>query len=502
MITSTPTSKRNVWIIVIAISFIFAGCPIEPEEDQKNSPDNIAPTISSKSPSNDADSTSISPTIIIIFSEKMDPSTINGTNITLKDSIGNSIGGTVSLSNNTATFNPSNDLNFSTTYTVTVGTGVKDSAGNALGAASSWVFTTQNPYPVSITTGSHHSCALLSDSTVKCWGMNIYGQLGDGTTTDRTTPVSVQSLSSVAKIASKAVHTCAVLSDQSARCWGYSSFGQLGDGSSYPTVYKSTPVELLHDRRILDISLGGALTCAVLKDYSVICWGYNGDQSFIGTSTHPPSASSIAVGDYHSCAGLSDGTAKCWGSNGFGQLGDGTLTNKVNATTVLGLTSVSKLSLGADHSCALLSDQTVWCWGVNHIGQLGTGNLNHRSTANKLSSLSSVSQIATGYHHNCVILNDQTIRCWGDNYHGQLGNGKSGGSDTNSDATDTYDADIDSNTPLQVPSLTNVIEVSCGWHHTCVLLSDRTVKCWGRNLNGQLGNGTTTDSSVPVTVQF
>ena len=204
----------------------------------------------------------------------------------------------------------------------------------------------------------------------------------------------------------------------------------------------------------------------------------------------------------HSCAVLSDGTAKCWGSNGSGQLGDGTLINKVNATTVLGLTSISTMGLGSVHSCALLSDQTVWCWGVNHIGQLGTSNLNHRSTATKLSSLSSVSKIATGYHHNCVILTDKTLKCWGDNYYGQLGNGKSGGSDTNSDATDTYDADIDSNTPLQVPSLTNVIEVSCGWHHTCVLLSDRTIKCWGRNLNGQLGNGTTTNSSVPVTVQF
>ena len=508
--------------------FITGGCTEgsgSASENQYVTPDNNAPTISSPSSSGATD-VSVSADITVPFSEAMDSSTINSTNITVVDGSGNAVSGVWSYSGITATFNPSSDLSYSTTYTVTVGTGVKDRAGNALGSASSWGFTTQNPYPVSITAGGHHTCALLSDSTVKCWGMNIYGQLGDGTTTERTSPVSVQSLSSVTKIASKNVHTCAVLSDQSARCWGYSSFGQLGDGSSYPTAYKSSPVEPLYDRKFLQISLGNVHTCAIVSDYSAECWGWNlsgqiGNMSTtkvtsptavysLGTNNHPPSVSAIAVGDVHSCAVLSDGTAKCWGDNGYGRLGDGTSTQRTiptsvlyhNSNTLSVLPSIAALSLGTNHSCALMSDQTVNCWGRNNLGQLGNGTVNNSSIATKLPSLSFVSKIATGYHHNCVILTDKTLKCWGDNYYGQLGNGKSGGSDTNSDATDTYDADIESNTPLQVPSLTNVIEVSCGWHHTCVLLSDRTVKCWGRNLNGQLGNGTTTNSSVPVTVQF
>ena len=174
----------------------------------------------------------------------------------------------------------------------------------------------------SIALGDRHSCALLTNGTMKCWGSNYYGQLGDGTYTDRTTPFCVTGGTQ---------HSCAVLTNGTMKCWGRNNHGQLGDGT---TTDSTTPV-----------GVSGITT-----------------------------ARSIALGDRHSCALLTDGTMKCWGSNYYGQLGDGTTNDRSTPVVVSGITNATSIALGDRHSCALLTNDTMKCWGSNYYGQLGDGS--------------------------------------------------------------------------------------------------------------------------------
>ena len=248
------------WIVALGILLIF-GCADVPQDKQfaagcsessdsggenvylppspsPSTPDTTAPTVSSP-PTSGATSVSISNDIIVPFSESMDSSTINSTNITVIDNSSNVVSGVWTYSGTTATFNPSSNLNYRTTYTVTVGTGVKDSAGNNLGSILSWSFGTLAPYPTAVTAGFYHTCAVLADNSVKCWGYNLSGQLGDGTTSDNTNPVSVSGISTATAVTAGRFHTCALLADNSVKCWGRNNEGQLGDGT---TTNRSTPV--------------------------------------------------------------------------------------------------------------------------------------------------------------------------------------------------------------------------------------------------------------------
>jgi len=192
-----------------------------------------------------------------------------------------------------------------------------------------------------IAAGDYHTCALTTTGGVKCWGDNFSGQLGDGTTTKRVTPVDVSGLTSgVSAIAAGASHTCALTTTGGVKCWGNNSAGQLGDGTA-PTN-SSTPVDV------------SGLTSGV---------------------------SAIAAGGFHTCALTTTGGVKCWGYNKFGQLGDGTKTARFTPVDVSGLTSgVSAIAAGVSHTCALTTTGGVKCWGDNFFGQLGNGLVTARTT--------------------------------------------------------------------------------------------------------------------------
>lgn len=399
---------------------------------------------------------------------------------------------------------------------------------------------------VAVSAAAGHTCALLANGTARCWGSNAEGQLGDGTTTNRLTAVAVVGLSNAVAIETGIYHTCALLADSSARCWGYNAYGQLGDAT---TTNRLTPVAVTGLSRAVAIAPGHDHTCALLADGTAKCWGRN-DQGQLGDGTPANRLTPVGVvnlskaiaitsreGD-HSCALLADGTAKCWGRNDFGQVGDGTTTDKFTPAAVSGLSNTVAIATSSRHTCALLANGTAKCWGKNDEGQLGD-----RTTATRLNpvpvfDLGNAAAIAAGGVHTCALLADGSAKCWGRNISGQLGDeafpfsstpltvAGGGGSFTardiaagrnhtcavrangtvacwgNNDSGQIGDGAIGGNrlSPVAVSGLSNVVGIAAGEAHTCALLANGTARCWGLNSSGQLGNGTTSNSPTSVTV--
>jgi alpha-tubulin suppressor-like RCC1 family protein len=284
-----------------------------------------------------------------------------------------------------------------------------------------------------VETGYYHACVLLSSGAIKCWGQNAYGQLGDGTATNSSAPVNVSTLSSgVRAISAGLLFNCGLLNTGAVKCWGQNSNGQLGDGS---TTQRYSPVDVSGlTSGVAAIESGYYHACALLNSGAVKCWGNNGSGQ-IGDGTNanrytPVDVSglssgviAISAGFYHTCALLSTGAVKCWGLNTYGELGDGTTTTSSTPVNVSTLSSgVSAISAGGYQTCALLTTGGVKCWGFNSSGQLGDGTITNSSTPVNVSGLTSgVTTISAGYIHSCAVLSTGVIKCWGANSSGQLG---------------------------------------------------------------------------------
>ena len=343
--------------------------------------------------------------------------------------------------------------------------------------------------------GWYHACAVTTGGALWCWGYNDYGQLGDGTSTSRLTPVAVSGLGSgVAAIAAGGYHTCALTTGGAVWCWGYNDDGELGDGT---TTQRLTPVAVSGlTSGVTAIAAGGWLTCALTTGGAVRCWGYNGNNELgDGTTTNrlTPSTVSgltsgvaaITAGADHGCALAASGAVRCWGGNWNAQLGDGTTTNRSTPTAVSGLGSgVAALAAGGDHTCALTTGGGAWCWGGNWNGELGDGTTSWRSTPVAVSGLGSgAAAIGAGYYHTCAVMTGGTVRCWGSNYDAELGDG-------------TTTARL---TLLTVPGLgSGVAAIAAGDGVSCTVMTGGAVLCWGDNTYGQLGDGTTTQRSLPT----
>jgi len=287
---------------------------------------------------------------------------------------------------------------------------------------------------VSRMTHDSHTCALLASGGVKCWGYNSKGQLGDGTTENRITPVSVSGLESgVAAIAVGDNYTCALLASGGMKCWGVNTFGELGDGT---TEDKSTPVDVYGLSSGVAEIAAGSHTCARLSSGGMKCWGRNAyGQLGDGTTVirHTPvdvigvssDVVAISVGSAYTCALFSSGGVKCWGYNSRGQLGDGTTTNRDTPVHPIGLSiGVAEFSAGPGHSCAILLSGELKCWGWNGYGQLGDGTMTDRYEPVVVSGLSNdVKAISAGALHTCALLFSGGVKCWGSNGNGQIGDG-------------------------------------------------------------------------------
>ena len=332
-------------------------------------------------------------------------------------------------------------------------------------------------YPVQITTGNKHTVCILNDGSVKCWGDNSSGQPGYGNTTDKTSPdsssINLGTGKTAIQIAAGELHTCAILNDGSVKCWGEAQYGQLGYGD---TTDKTSP-----DSSSIDLGTGRT-------------------------------AIQIACGSNHTCVILDDGTVKCWGYNNNGQLGLGDTNNRGDGSSEMGdnlpivdlgtgRTAV-QISASQSHTCVILDDGSVKCWGNNIDGQLGYGDTNNRGDGSNemgdnlpvvdLGTGRTAIQISSGNNHTCVILDNGSVKCWGENIYGQLGYG-----DTNDRGSNSNEMG-DNLSTVNLGTDRTAIQISAGQYHTCVLLDDGNIKCWGRNNYGQLGIESTTQSTSPT----
>ena len=297
----------------------------------------------------------------------------------------------------------------------------------------------------SISAGDEHSCAVTDAGTVECWGRNTYGQLGDGTVADSGLPVTVLGLTSIMAVSAGGGHTCALTIGGGVKCWGRNTDGQLGNGSTTDSL---TPVD------VTGLSSGVAAVSAGLE---------------------------------HTCALTDAGGVKCWGSNYYVQLGDGTGEDRNTPVDVSGLaTGVSAITTNGDHTCALTNGGGLKCWGDNARGQLGDDSQIGRSQPVDVMGLTSgIAAVSAGRMHTCALTIGGAVKCWGRNFEQQLGDGTS----------------ADRLTPVDVPgAASGVAHVRAGGFHTCIETTGGGVKCWGWNKDGQLGDGTNTDSSSPVDV--
>jgi alpha-tubulin suppressor-like RCC1 family protein len=343
-----------------------------------------------------------------------------------------------------------------------------------------------------IFTGENSNCAILVDGGAVCWGSNLFDLLGDGSDVDRAIPVSMQVVSApVLSMDLSDEAGCAVVQNGEVRCWGL-GISSGGDALAGWTVSGlSTPVQA--------VTIGRNFACALSQAGGVQCWGYNGSGTLGDGTTErrdgpvaviglERGVTALAAGDDSTCAVTTSGQVWCWGSNDWGQIGDGTKEDRLIPVQVTGLDGAAvNVSVGTYRACALMADGRIACWGHNPDGlYLGNGIPSQSTSPVYVAGTDTYIDVSVGSFHTCGVTVSGTVQCWGGaNQSGQLGD----------NTTENHAL------PALVQGLAGpAVAVTAGDAHSCALLQNGSVQCWGSNQFSQLGDGTTPDRLTPVLV--
>ena len=392
---------------------------------------------------------------------------------------------------------------------------------------------------VAVAAGDTHTCVRLTNNAIKCWGDGGTGQTGYGNNDqlDSAPAAQVSVAFSSLGISTGSSHTCALSSGGIGKCWGHGSNGKLGLGNTSPlNAPSATAINFGSGRTATSVVGGISSTCAVLDNGRVKCWGLNNNNNKLGysgslTQLTSPGANgagaatpngadatgeitgvtAVAVGYTHTCV-ITGGAVKCWGANDTAQLG---VTTETAASAVASSPATPSLGGGTAvaivasdrFTCALMSGGSVMCWGLNTYGQLGMSHTNNIPSTTPAYSIAAVdlgtgltaTAVSTGKNHTCAVLNTGGVKCWGFGAGGRLG------LNNEDNVGDTAEAGhpVSSVSPISLGG--SAISVAAGAEHSCAVLSDNSVKCWGANASGQLGNNGANEyaaSLVPVAVVF
>lgn len=471
-------------------------------------------------PDGDAD-VPIDGSVGVILSEPVDQRTITSETIELlRDA--ERVGGTLKLSEDQlkAEFWPSELLATEVSYRLVAAGGIRDLAGDRLETNVEVSFSTgQAPVFVSLSAGASHTCAATAGGSAFCWGNNSFGQLGTDATTETcladspcsSRPLRVSGDLSLLQVSVSAKsHTCGVTTSGAGYCWGLNRYGQLGNGS---TTNQPTPVPISDELLFGALSAGPNHTCGLTPQGDAYCWGLD-RRGVLGSggsatetcadaggvewpcSTMPRlvtgglTYSSISAGSDHTCAVAAEGIAYCWGDNEDGRLGIGTLDNSVARAVPVRVTGgliFASISAGRAHSCGITTADQGYCWGGDMTGALGNGWSPEGlvGAPGPVAGEHQFSWLDAGRSHTCGVTTSGQAYCWGQGYHGKLGDGST--------------ARHIEQTPVPVSGSLILASITTGLH-TCALTASGEAYCWGRNRYGQLGDGTTDERGTPVRV--
>ncbi len=306
-------------------------------------------------------------------------------------------------------------------------------------------------YATDVAAGQDFACSVQTDATLACWGQNGYGQMGFGHKPYTLVGKRAFSISDAVAVATGWDHTCVLTTSREVTCLGHNTDGQLGAPARMPNQWTLGPV-----------------------------------------IAHLTSVRAVTAGYEHSCALLQSHRVMCWGDNGFGQLGDGTYASSARPRFVLAprgggpLRGVVAIAAGFEHTCALLADHQVWCWGLNSSGQLGQRlALARTSRPVHVRGITTGTSIAAGYAQTCAVLASGLVECWGSNRLRELGLPR---------------RIANTPTPHVVPGVYHATQAAAGFDHTCALIVNGKVRCWGGDSIGQLGNQRTGTEFTPADV--
>jgi alpha-tubulin suppressor-like RCC1 family protein len=357
-----------------------------------------------------------------------------------------------------------------------------------------------------VSAGESHTCGMTTDNRAYCWGDNFVGELGIGTSDDVThsTPVLVAGGLRFRQVSAGFLTTCGVTTDRRAYCWGYNRIGQVGDGTDAATDVANTerhsPVPVVGGHQFSQIETNLDHTCGLsYPDGKAYCWGSNSEgQLGIGSNDDVPHNTPLPVsggltfrrltaGHEHTCGLTTNSKIYCWGLNADGQLGDGTeVGRRKTPRLVTGGLAFGWVDAGRNHTCAITTESRAFCWGYGKSGERGDGSVTERIRAPRAVLGGHVfTRVSAGAFHTCGVTPSNQAWCWGNNVNGALGDGSTVFTRT---------------TPRLVAGGLALNQVSAGAFHTCGRTTASVGYCWGNNVSGELGNGTTSVSLKPSPV--